>query len=351
MSELSEKLLGWVRTLRSGPVSIPTVGVIPFEHCQPPGSAGREIEKNKAYFSVWINELFLAEGRSWWATYDPMALVITEFLYGHEMIAVPIVIGPSMIRQKIGELPHGFLLTDTKAVGPYPFKGGTLATTVILYRVKRHDYVQGLLKFVEGVSSAIGAPTEMANFAKVGSALLEGVNALLNLKETEPVAGQRIEIDSTTLEGLTSSFSILASDSKLDISKMSVENRRLKTGVSGQAKTIVGEDYVLYSIVRSDRRGDEDRLPYFDLRRQAIGDALSGDEDRWQRAKSTLVTLYEQMSLSPDLTEVECESLFMHYRQELIDKRETAKKTRAMSKTTPPVDGRLRGALEIMQLD
>ena len=126
------------------------------------GGCGRpEIVRDRAYFKLYINELFLAEGRNWWATYDPVVLVITEFVYDKGRISVPMIVGPNMIQQKMGSLPHGVVLHDTRVAGPYPFRGGPVAVTVILYKVKHHDYARSLLRFVESVSSAVGVPADL----------------------------------------------------------------------------------------------------------------------------------------------------------------------------------------------
>ena len=352
---LSGRLAQWAKELRSGTLPVPTVGCIPVERCRPSGSIGQEIEKNEAYFSIVLNELYLAQGRSWWAAYDPMALVISEFQYGGENVTIPSVVGPAMIKQKMGQLPHGFVLNDTRATGPYPFRGGNVAVTVILYRVKHQDYAAGLLRFIEGVSSAVGASTEMMTFNKVGAALLDGVNTLLNMRETEPVCGQRVEIDTSDIGGLRSSCSVLIAQGGLDLRQLWVENRRLRiAGGDAALAPFTSSDYVLYSITRTEARGDEEKLPYFDLRMKAVNDALSADEDRWKRAKATMLILYEQMLASPDLTEKEVGRLFRKYREDLLQKRQDGFDLRAMSepKDGQPraLDARLRERVALLDL-
>src|SRR5512134_1453623 len=161
MTDFLARMGGFVEKLRSSPMPLPTVSEIAHDRCLPSGVAGREIVKDNGYFTVWLNELFLAEGRNWWATYDPVAIVITEFGYGTGRVSVPIVVGPNLISAKNPGVPHGIVLRDTCVAGPYPFRGGNVAITVILYKVKHQDYARGLLRFVESLSSAIGTPADI----------------------------------------------------------------------------------------------------------------------------------------------------------------------------------------------
>lgn len=331
MPGFTDRMAGFLGKLRSGALPLPTVASIPPTQCMPAGVVGREIVRDRAYFKLYINELFLAEGRSWWATYDPVVLVITEFVYDKGRISVPMIVGPSMIQQKMGSLPHGVVLHDTRVAGPYPFRGGPVAVTVILYKVKHHDYARGLLRFVEGVSSAVGVPADLGTLTKVGGAILDGFETLLDLGDTVPVAGHRIEIETSTMRGFVSSFSALISEGGVDVSRLRVQDGRLQVvGPNGDAKKYDAVDYVLYSIVGSDRHGEERTLPFYAVYDQAMTAALTDDENSWKRAKSTLLSLYQQMVLSADLTGDETDELIQKYRNDLQKRREDSKRISAM---------------------
>src|SRR6266446_5130198 len=64
-------------------------------------------QPRKHYFSVFIDEMFLATTRQWFNVYDPMALVVTEFTYDSKPIVLPFVVGPSMLEGKIEHVPNG----------------------------------------------------------------------------------------------------------------------------------------------------------------------------------------------------------------------------------------------------
>jgi hypothetical protein len=331
VSDFAERMSRFVSRLRSGPLPLPTVTQIPPRNCLPQGVAGREIEKDRSYFTVQINELYLAEGRSWWATFDPMVLVIVDFVYGRQTISIPKFIGPNLIDQKLGKVPHGFLINDIAVAGPHPFRGGRLGISVILYKVKKHDYATGLLKFVEEVSSSIGIPADMATLGKVGGAVLQGVETLLELGDTTPLAGHRIEIDGASINGLVSSFSALIAGQAVPPSSLRVEDGRLLVETAAGTDKFAQSDYVLYSLVGMTRRGDERTLPFYSLLEQSLNAALSAEEAGLKRAKAGLLTLYQQMVASPDLTSAETDALFDSYQKDMVAKYDRGRQIMAMS--------------------
>ena len=357
MTDFLARMGGFVEKLRSSPMPLPTVSEIAHDRCLPSGVAGREIVKDNGYFTVWLNELFLAEGRNWWATYDPVAIVITEFGYGTGRVSVPIVVGPNLISAKNPGVPHGIVLRDTCVAGPYPFRGGNVAITVILYKVKHQDYARGLLRFVESLSSAIGTPADIGMLAKVGGTVLDGLESLLNLGDTVPVAGHRIEIDTSTVSGFVSSYTALIAERDVDMSQLRVEERRLLLQQSdGETARFEKADYVLYSVLGRERRGDESTLPFYHSFLQARNAAMVNNPDNWKRAKAMLLAIYEQMVLSPDLTLRQADALFDSYREDLLAIRKRAQAVHAMPLGQQPPrpdarETRMNNATSVLDLE
>lgn len=350
MAEFMELMSDFVGKMRAGPLPLPVATQILPERCLPEGVAGAEIAKDEAYFTVQINELYLAGGRNWWVTFDPMVLVIVDFVYGSKKISIPKFIGPNLIDQKIGKVPHGFVLNDIAVAGPHPFRGGRLGISVILYKVKKQDYATGILKFIEGVSSAVGMPADIGTLEKVGGTILQGAEMLMGLGDSVPVAGHRIEIDGALITGLTSSFSALIADKNIDASSLRVKDGRLWVDAAGGPAKYDGSDYVLYSLLGTKSRGDERTLPFYSLREQSLNAALSADEAGLKRAKAILLSLYQQMVVSPDLTSEETDALFDTYEKDLMAKYDRGKRIKAMGKQqagpTPRADElRLANAL------
>ena len=299
MKGMLDRLQDFAGWLANGKIPLPDVVAIPPAQCLPAGSAGADIGKDRDYFMVTINELFLSNARRGWATYDPMVLVTTSFLYGDKRISVPSVVGPGLLAQAGQSLPQGLVLQDTTVAGPYPYRGGPVAIALAFYRLRNQDYAKGLLDLVEGVASAVGPAADMGILAKVGGPLLDGLNKLLGMGETEPIAGHRIELSPVKPGGFRTCFSALIDgDEDLSVPRLRVDSGRLLTAAGGAAPKRYGDsDYVLYSVSASDRRDDEATLPVYALYRRALQDAARGGEDAWKSAKATFAELWQQMIL------------------------------------------------------
>src|SRR4051794_37071129 len=125
MSDFFEAMRAFAAKLYSAPAVRPTVGRIPHEQCIPLEGVGKEIIADQSYFTVVVNELFIAIGRQLWATYDPMVLVTIEYMYGGTSLAVPVVIGPGTIKRPTEQhIPHGIVINDIRVAGPHPYRGG-----------------------------------------------------------------------------------------------------------------------------------------------------------------------------------------------------------------------------------
>jgi hypothetical protein len=320
VASLLDRITEFTAWLRSDKFPLPTIAALETSQCSPEGVVGREIERDRAYFSVEVKELFLTEGRKWWVTYSPAVLMIVEFIYGGQKISVPTLVGPNLIRQKNGQSPHGVVLENTLVAGPYPFRGGRVAITAILYRAQHHDHARSLLNFVEGVSAALGVPADMGTLLKIGGTVLEGLETLLRLGDAEPIAAHRIEFEGGSVEGFRSSLCTLIADGAVDPSLLRVQDGgRLKIDSgNGQTRRFDRADYVLYGINRRDRRGETSTLPFAVLQDQARSAALSGEDTGWTRAKANLLTLYQQMLLCPDVTTEEADEIMESSKAELL---------------------------------
>jgi hypothetical protein len=325
---------------------------VPAATYKPTNTVGIKIPKNAGYFSVRVNELFLKEGRSLWDTYDPMLIAVTEFLYDETRISVPVVISSELLKQRSNQTPHALLFNDVLIAGPHPFRGGNIALNLILYKVKRDNFAKSTVRFVEGVSSAIGIPADVAFLTKVGSAFVDGLEALIDLADTVPLFGNRIEIDTSKISGLTSSCWLLTPTGGLPFGDLNVENGRLLIGQENSRRKFDSQDYVLYSLLGCSRRANESSLPFYPLRQLAL-DSIPSGEEGWKRAKALLLTLYQQMITSPDLTSDEAEELFEKYKSELLNARDTLLKTTALSpsrKQPSAKTTRLNDATKVLDL-
>jgi hypothetical protein len=318
--------------MRAGNRPLPTVATVPPDRCRPTDSAGYPITRDQMYFTIRINEMHLAENRQWGTDYDPLVVVVTEFNHAQERVVVPTVIGPNLIRKQApaDQPPCGVVLLDTRVTGPHPYRGGDVDVSVGFYRVQRANHARVLLKVVDSLSAAFAGPGELQTIAKTGGALLEGVEGLLGLEETTYLTGHRISMASSPFDPFTAGFSaLIAPPAPKDLASLQVEDRRLFIEADGRARPYRDSDFVLVSIIGTEERGDQNLLPFYPLKVDALNALLDG-EDGVKRGKANLIAAYQQMRRSPDVTVAEATRLFDAWLQEFDAEKKRAEQVRSM---------------------
>jgi hypothetical protein len=293
---------------------------IPFDRVIDSGVPIPRLENGQHYFSVVVNEMFLTKAREWVNVYDPMVMVVSEFTYGSTRTVSPFIAGPAMLKDKLAEVPNGIAITDTRVAGLHPYRGGQLAFAIVLARVKRDSHAAQLLQVVEAVSSAFPIGAAVAPHLKVASAIMNGVDSLFGMTETQPLVGHRWEYDDGTTPWLTPGFFVLMSPGETPInpSDLHVVKGRLRLGATETSPTVNDRDYALYSLHGTERRFDIDELPFKATFDTAVKNAAASDEGAWERAKANLMTLYQDMVLSPDLTWTQAETLADDFKGKLL---------------------------------
>ncbi|MEM5385074.1 hypothetical protein VSR68_15935 [Paraburkholderia phymatum] len=317
---------------------LPALAVVPPERCWPEGSAGARIRRDEAYFTLRVNEMYLDLNRQWYAVYDPLVLVVTEFNHGRQRVTVPYVVGPNLIRKQNGEQSpkHGTVVLDTRVAGPFPYRGGDVDISIGFYQVQHANYAKTLLSMIERVSDLVGGAFQIGVVAKTGAALLEGVDELLNIQGTVMLTGLRLSLATSAMDPLTTGFcAMVAPPVPQETNALIVRDRRLwirDAGASGEIP-YRASDYVLLSITGSASRDDESLGPFLDMKNDALN-ALWDGADGPERAKANLITAYQQMRKSPDITASEASVLFDTWLAELD--RELARLNQVK---TLPIDG------------
>ena len=332
MNGVFEPVVSLWDKFRAGHRPLPTVSVIPPDHCRPADTVGYPIPRDQMYFTIRINEMHLAENRQWWTVYDPLVVVVAEFNHGQERVAVPTVIGPSMIRKQApSDQPrYGVVLLDTRVTGPHPYRGGDVDVSVGFYRVQRANHARTLLKVVDSLSASLGGPGELQAIAKTGGALLEGIEGLLGLQETTYLTGHRISLATSPLDPFTAGFSaLIAPPTPEDPNRLRVEDRRLSLETNGGCRGYRDSDFVLLSITGTEARGDEYLLPFYPLKIDALATLWDGEEGL-KRGKANLIAAYQQMRRSPDVTTAEASRLFDGWLEEFQAEKKRVEHTRSM---------------------
>src|ERR1043166_6395725 len=99
MSELFRSVTQLWHNFRAGHLPLPEATRIPVARCEPAADVGYTIRRDEMYFSVYVNEMYLADNRQAWASFDPLVVVVTEFNYDKERVTIPTIVGPNLIRK------------------------------------------------------------------------------------------------------------------------------------------------------------------------------------------------------------------------------------------------------------
>ena len=308
--------LAWVQ---GSATQVPTTAVIAPDHVLDEHAAAEPFRPDEHYFQVRVNEMFLATARQWFARFDPMVLVVSEFIYDKRVQAVPFVVGPTMLQKYGQQLPSGMILADTRVAGPHPYKGGRLNLALVLSQVQTVNYARELLKVVES-AAGLSFATGLGAYLPVAGVLLDGLDALLGLQAVTPLMGFRREFDPDAGDTFTPSWLALIDlpEGQLDPGQLWVRGGRLLEGAGPEvARPFRRSDFVLYSIRQQDERTELEILPFYPLWERVEDAAMKAGKEpgdkNWESARSDMRSLAQTLQRSPDLTEAQAAALTATY--------------------------------------
>jgi hypothetical protein len=291
------------------------------------------------YFEFRAHQLFLAKNRQLWTTHDPVAVVAVGFIYNGEAITIPRIVGPSLIASiggptgAPGEAIYGTILEDTLVAGPYPYRGGDVDVAVRLYAAQRDNKARALLRTAERLTAAIAGPGGIATFEKTTEAVISAIESVFGLTSMSYLAGARL----ATRKGILpfrSGYVAVVVPPGAPFDTLRVNSDRLCHDPGQGPRPWDGSDFVLLGVHGMESRGDESRLPFYRLHERAIR-AVADGEESWERAKGYLITAYQEMSVSPDVTQVEAGRLFDEWLETMKSERGRMKAVRNLGPAQP----------------
>ena len=294
-----------VQRIEQSPRQQPTAVAIAHDHTDLSAEARAPFIPDNHYFQVRVNELYLKVSREWFGKIDPLVFVVSEFVYDKEMRTVPFVVGPALVKKEGVAVAEDTLLRDTRVAGLHPYRGGRICLTVVLCQTLIKNYATNLLKVIERTAGALDYGTMLNPYLKIASVVLDGVEALFDAGDTIPLAALRKEFDPAADDFLTPAYFVLIDAPNTDPQQLWVRKGELLYGSSpAAAKPFRSADFVLYSLVRpgDNRRTDLELLPFYPLWERAQTEASKPSEDHYKSAKANMLSLYETLLLSPDLT-------------------------------------------------
>jgi hypothetical protein len=353
-SKLIQRVQGVYKLVRWSDGYVPVY--LPFKEGQieDGDGLGSAFERDKHYFQIRVNEMFLAHTREWFSKYDPIVFAATEFLYDRDTAMVPQVIGPNLLKKYERELPGGVRYINTPVSGLHPYVGDDVVLVVILYRARRVQHLRNLLNLVENVVGAFDVSTALRSYLSIANVVLDGLDAILGTGDTDPIVAVRHSIG--TGERFEPGYYALidASEASIDKERLWVRGGRLCVGDSLKTSIPYDEqDFVLFSIVQTDERDDVKKLPFFPIWQETQGLAIK--PDTWAEAKTSFHALWRELLFSPDLTEPQKTKLKDTFRTGLERLRDQARDLEDMAVVTrgaakvPDVEAEFRGLDEMLK--
>ncbi len=290
---------------RSADARPPVQFAIDRDHVDIGDALGEPFLPDQHYFQVKLNELFSKSARDWWQTHDPMVIVVSEFIYDHELKTLPYVVGPSMLKAQGIATPASMLFHDTRVAGLHPYKGGRINLAVVLYRLERSNMATNVLQVAEQAAGALDFSTTLTTYLKVAEKVLDKVDRLLGLDALSPTMGVRYELDPDANEDMRPGFFVLIDiqEDQLDRDRLWVREKRLVEGASlATAEPFRRADYVLWSLVQSSARTDLVTFPFHKVWERVQAEASVPIPAQFEITKTDFASLYQTMLTSPDLT-------------------------------------------------
>ena len=336
----------WKRIVEA-PSYIPGHFQIPAAQVDIGNKIGVPIEPQQHYFIVRVNEMYLSYKRKWFSTYDPVVFAVSEFQYGNGKITMPFLVVPSMMQSQPDKTPEGMIFKNTTVAGLHPYRGGTFGLSIVLGRLRQDNYLRKLLAFMETASGAFtaGFATVVSSYVNIANMVLDGVDALLDSEDIEPMIGFRQEFVPAVQDDFSSGYFVLLNTKEhaIDKNKLFVRNNSLYYGESLDGSTpFRSDDYVLYSIRSATHRDDTEILPFhsqFTDLQKTIGDMHEIAESEKKIINGKLFSLQDAVRMSPDLIHPQITAQITQYRndiREMMDARQPLSGGKIMKK--PPKD-------------
>lgn len=329
---LGERLGGIIDGMRHRPTIRPGRLEMPPEQVIGRDDIGKPLEEEECYFNILINEMFLKDDRVWTKEFDPMVLSLTEFTYGTETITVPHILGRNILKGHFTEVikDQGVLISNETIVGPYPYLGGHFSTTIVLCKLQVLDYAHKIFNLVEKASALVPSAASLGSYMKLAGILYDGTMDILGSDGTEPLVGHRKSFKPEIGEPLRSGYYALINkdEGDIDTDRLWVKDSRLFHGKEvGKLKPYRDADYVLYSVLPTDRRSDEELLDFYKTWLNIENEASRLDPASWRNASESFKVLHTAIMTSNDLIARHKEWLSRKYQSLMEDRIAHARET------------------------
>lgn len=307
-------------------------------HVIDPPSKPLQFKKDEVYFEIRICEQFLKNKREYWQEWNPLSIVLSDFIYNKDKQFFPFVVGPDLLKS-IQELEgnDSVRYTNTRVVGPTPYRGDQLELFVGLFRVESTNWAKQALNLLETVAKSFDI-SKLTGYIKIADPIIDGIEGFLGMGDkTQLRIGKRDEFgDPETPAGsqLKPGYFVIIRDKNITkitdeyIKKFWVKKNQLYYGNDkSNLEVYTGNDYMLYQIACHEGRNDYSTFE-FHSQWEIVRDAIWKDSE--EKANDEYLHLINLIRRSPDLIPEHMKKLQLIYRAKTGEEIE-AKKSASQS--------------------
>jgi len=312
------------KNLAGSPATLPYLIRIPNNNTDDAEELKGPFESHQHYFTVRINEMYLSERRKWFKEIEPMVVSLCTYIYGDQEIDNPFIVGRSLLENKIKNVPEGMVFNDTRVAGIHPYSGGRLVVSIVLCQYASKDYLANSLEFIEKIAGVFSEniTTLIGNYLKIANVVIGGIDQLFDSSTVKPLFGFRQEFDPDANDHFSPGYFVMIDKSTENWNPeyFFVKENRLFYGKDvATAKPFRQDEYVLYSLTRSETRGDLNILPVWQSYNKILDELKVSEvsEDLKAKIKGMLRILNVEMRQSPDLTQPHAQKLIGQYIDEV----------------------------------
>ena len=288
---------------------------VPDDHVLDSTYTGRAFERDKAYFTISLSKMFLADARRLWQGLAPLTIAVTEFQYSGQKQSVPFVVGKDLLAgiQKYLK-DQNVDYRNTRIFGPCPYTGGNVSLFIGLFQTEAGSAFTEFFGLLGDIAGALDV-TGLSGYLPVAKVLTAGMGRLLGLSGTSLRVGARDEFDDDAGGANPFRQGFLAyvncSDEDLPSPLWISEGELLSGSTRDTARPLTNYDHCLVRVEWQGERNDYTSLPFhasWNKARDLIWDG------QFEKARSGFLDLVRQVAGSPDLTTPHRTALLSVYR-------------------------------------
>ena len=299
MSSLSSLL----ESLWHGPAAQKIYYRFPDDHVLDTGYTSRVFERDQAYFTISLSEMFLADARKLWQGFAPLTIAAAEFQYAGQRQSVPFVVGKDLLASIQAYLKdQNVEYRNTKIFGPCPCAGGAVSLFVGLFQTPLNSPSTEFFSILGDIAGAFEL-TGLSGYLPVAKVVTAGLSRLLGLSGTNLRIGARDEFTGENDGANKFREGFLAyvncSSEELGAPLWTKDGELLSGPTKDSARPVTRHDHCLVRVEWRAERNDYTSLPFHTSWNKARDFIW---QDQAEKARSSFLELVQQVAASPDLT-------------------------------------------------